>query len=58
MTTAVANHPWRHRGWLLAVIMSIVVSVGLILLFLLTQATQRWDVYEENYGLLFGLNSV
>lgn len=26
--------------------------------FLLTQATQRWDVYEENYGLLFGLNTI
>ncbi len=53
--------PWsdlRHRSWLLVVIMSILVSVSLILLFLLTQATQRWDVYEENYGLLFGLNTV
>ena len=58
MTSAVAPSAWRHRGWLLAVILTILVSVGLILLFLLTQATQRWDVYEENYGLLFGLNSV
>ena len=32
--------------------------VSMILLFLLTQATQRWDVYEENYGLLFGLNTI
>ena len=48
----------RHRSWMLVVIMSILVSVSMILLFLLTQATQRWDVYEENYGLLFGLNAV
>jgi nitrogen fixation/metabolism regulation signal transduction histidine kinase len=38
--------------------MSILVSVSLILLFLLTQATQRWDVYEQNYSLLFDLNAV
>ncbi len=48
----------RHRSWLLVVIMSILVSVSLILLFLLTQATQRWDVYEQNYSLLFDLNAV
>ena len=48
----------RHRSWLLVVIMSILVSVSLILLFLLTQATQRWDVYEQNYSLLFDLNVV
>jgi nitrogen fixation/metabolism regulation signal transduction histidine kinase len=34
------------------------MSLALVLLFLLTQATQRWDVYEENYSLLFGLNTV
>jgi len=48
----------RNRSWLLVVIMSILVSVSLILLFLLTQATQRWDVYEQNYNLLFDLNTV
>jgi nitrogen fixation/metabolism regulation signal transduction histidine kinase len=55
------NTTWsdlRHRSWMLVVIVSILVSVSMILLFLLTQATQRWDVYEENYGLLFGLNTV
>jgi len=55
------NTTWsdlRHRSWMLVVIMSILVSVSMILLFLLTQATQRWDVYEENYGLLFGLNTI
>ena len=58
MTASTAWSDLRHRSWLLVVIMSILVSVSMILLFLLTQATQRWDVYEENYGLLFGLNTV
>ena len=38
------NTTWsdlRHRSWMLVVIMSILVSVSMILLFLLTQATQR-----------------
>ena len=34
------------------------MSLALVLLFLLTQATQRWDVYEQNFSLLFGLNTV
>jgi nitrogen fixation/metabolism regulation signal transduction histidine kinase len=36
--------------------LTILVSLALVLLFLLTQATQGWEVYEQNYGLLFGLN--
>jgi len=38
--------------------LTILVSMALVLLFLLTQATQRWEAYEQNYGLLFGLNMV
>jgi cytochrome c biogenesis protein len=34
------------------------MRTALILLFLLTQATQRWDVYEQNYSLLFDLNAL
>jgi nitrogen fixation/metabolism regulation signal transduction histidine kinase len=49
---------WRHRSWLLGVVLTILMSLALVLLFLLTQATQRWDVYEQNYSLLFGLNTV
>ena len=49
---------WRRRSWLFGVSLTILMSMALVLLFLLTQATQRWDVYEENYSLLFGLNSV
>ena len=58
MTQSTAWSALRNRSWLLVVIMSILVSVSLILLFLLTQATQRWDVYEQNYSLLFDLNTV
>jgi nitrogen fixation/metabolism regulation signal transduction histidine kinase len=32
--------------------------MALVLLFLLTQATQRWEAYEQNFALLFGLNMV
>ena len=58
MTPTTTWSALRNRSWLLVVIMSILVSVSLILLFLLTQATQRWDVYEQNYSLLFDLNTV
>ena len=58
MTQPATRNALRNRSWLLVVIMSILVSVSLILLFLLTQATQRWDVYEQNYNLLFDLNTV
>ena len=46
----------RHQSWWLVVGLTILVSLALVLLFLLTQATQGWEVYEQNYGLLFGLN--
>ena len=49
---------WRHQGWLWVVGLTILVSMALVLLFLLTQATQQWEAYEQNYGLLFGLNMV
>ena len=48
----------RRQTWLLGVVLTILLSLALVLLFLLTQATQRWDVYEQNYSLLFGLNTV
>ena len=48
----------RHRGWWLVVGLTILVSMALVLLFLLTQATQRWEAYEQNFGLWFGLNMV
>ena len=48
----------RHRGWWLVVGLTILISMALVLLFLLTQATQRWEAYEQNFALLFGLNMV
>jgi nitrogen fixation/metabolism regulation signal transduction histidine kinase len=48
----------RHRGWWLVVGLTILLSMALVLLFLLTQATQRWEAYEQNFALLFGLNMV
>jgi len=46
----------RHQSWWFVVGLTILVSLALVLLFLLTQATQRWEAYEQNFGLLFGLN--
>ncbi len=33
-------------------------AIGLVLMFLLTQATNNRELYERNYALLFGLNVV
>ena len=44
--------------WLLVVGVSIMLAMGLVLLFLLMQATQKWDVYAQYFTLLFGLNAV
>ncbi|NDC60730.1 MAG: HAMP domain-containing protein [Betaproteobacteria bacterium] len=48
----------RHRSWLLGVALTILMSLAMVLMVLLTQATQQWDVYEQNFSLLFGLNAV
>jgi nitrogen fixation/metabolism regulation signal transduction histidine kinase len=48
-----------HRGpnkWTLGVGLALAVAVGLVLLFLLTQATDNSDLYERYYGALVGLN--
>ncbi len=58
MTQQATGSIWRRRSWLFGVALTILMSLALVLLFLLTQATQRWEVYEENYNLLFGLNTV
>ncbi len=44
--------------WLLLVGVSIMLAMGLVLLFLLMQATQKWDMYAQYFTLLFGLNTV
>ena len=48
----------RHRSWLLGVALTILMSLAMVLMVLLTQATQQWDVYEQNFSLLFGLNKL
>jgi nitrogen fixation/metabolism regulation signal transduction histidine kinase len=42
--------------WTVAVGAGVIVALGLVLLFLLTQATGNRELYERNYALLFGLN--
>ncbi len=48
----------KRMGWALGVVIFAVLALSLVLLFLLTQATQKWELYEQNYELLFTLNSV
>ena len=42
--------------WTVGVGASVMVALGLVLLFLLTLATDNRQLYERNYELLFGLN--
>ena len=42
--------------WTVGVGVGTMVALGLVLLFLLTQATGNRELYERNYVLLFGLN--
>ena len=44
--------------WLLMVSAAVVLALGMVLLFLLTQATDNRELYERNYRQLFGLNVV
>ena len=48
----------KRMGWALGVVTFAVLALSLVLLFLLTQATQRWELYEQNYELLFVVNAV
>jgi len=44
--------------WTFGVVLAIVVAIGLVLMFLLTQATGNRELYERNYARLFALNVV
>ncbi len=44
--------------WALGVGAALVTAVGLVLMFLLAQATNNRDFYEQNYARLFGINVV
>ncbi|HWP10738.1 MAG TPA: ATP-binding protein [Ramlibacter sp.] len=44
--------------WAVAVAAAVIVAIGIVLLFLLTQATNNRELYERNYGRLFIINIV
>lgn len=44
--------------WTVVAGSAVVVAIGLVLLFLLTQATNNREMYERNYRSLFVLNVV
>ncbi len=46
----------RAFRWTVGVGVGTMAALGLVLLFLLTQATGNRELYERNYVLLFGLN--
>ena len=46
----------KAARWALGVGVAIMCAIGLVLLFLLTVATNNRALYERNYGWLFGLN--
>jgi nitrogen fixation/metabolism regulation signal transduction histidine kinase len=48
----------RGLRWTVGVGVAAMAAIGLVLLFLLTQATNNRELYERNYALLFGLNVV
>ena len=51
-------HDNRGLRWTVGVGIAAMAAIGLVLLFLLTQATNNRELYERNYALLFGLNVV
>ena len=46
----------RTLRWTVSLGLTAMVVIGLVLLFLLTQATTNRDLYERNYAQLFALN--
>jgi nitrogen fixation/metabolism regulation signal transduction histidine kinase len=44
--------------WAVGVAVAVIVAIGIVLLFLLTQATNNRELYERNYGRLFVINMV
>jgi len=61
LTSSATVPPEKHSRtvrWLLGLGLVVMVAIGLILLFLLTQATTNRDLYEQNYARLFVVNVV
>jgi nitrogen fixation/metabolism regulation signal transduction histidine kinase len=48
----------RAFRWAVAAGATAMVAIGIVLLFLLTQATNNRELYERNYGRLFAINVV
>ena len=48
----------HQKRWLVVISSAVVVGLGLVLLFLLTQASDNRQLYERNYRQLFVLNVV
>jgi len=44
--------------WAVGVAVAVIVAIGIVLMFLLTQATGNRELYERNYGRLFIINMV
>jgi nitrogen fixation/metabolism regulation signal transduction histidine kinase len=44
--------------WAVVVAAAVIVAIGIVLLFLLAQATNNRELYERNYGRLFIINIV
>lgn len=53
---AVTPRSSRTLRWTVSLGLTAMVVIGLVLLFLLTQATTNRDLYERNYAQLFALN--
>ncbi|MDB5941204.1 MAG: putative histidine kinase, classic [Ramlibacter sp.] len=62
MSTNVPPHPSQRTSrafrWAVAAGATAMVAIGIVLLFLLTQATNNRELYERNYGRLFAINVV
>jgi nitrogen fixation/metabolism regulation signal transduction histidine kinase len=56
LKTMVSFRSSRVFRWTLGVGAGVIVALGLVLIFLLTQATGNRELYERNYPILFGLN--
>jgi nitrogen fixation/metabolism regulation signal transduction histidine kinase len=48
----------RAFRWAVGVGATIMVAIGIVLMFLLAQATNNRELYERNYGRLFAINVV
>jgi nitrogen fixation/metabolism regulation signal transduction histidine kinase len=56
--TRLSQQQSRALRWTVGVGIATIVAIGLVLLFLLTQATNNRDMYERNYARLFAINVV